>query len=67
MDFCLVETVFSYLIFFSTSGNPLKLVETHFFGKNLFLLEENDFLSIEKCFLLFRAAFLQAETVTETS
>ena len=48
-------------IFFSASGSPLKLVET------LFRLEVSDFLSTEKCFLLFRASFLQVETVTETS
>ena len=48
MDFCLVETVFSYLIFFSTSGNRLKLVETP--KKTLFPLEGSDDLSTEQCF-----------------
>ena len=65
-----METVFSYLIFFflqveivtETSGNPF------LGGKTLFLLAERDFLSSENCSLfLFRASFLQAKTVTETS
>ena len=42
-------------------------METHFWGKDLFLLAEGDFLSSKNCFLLFRASFLQVKTATETS
>ena len=55
------------LFIFSSSGNLLELVENPFLGKTLFPLEGNDFLSTEKCFLLFRASFLQKETVTGAS
>ena len=44
----------------------MKLVETHFSAKKLFLLVKRDFLSIENCFILFHASFLQVETITET-
>ena len=60
-------TVFSYLIFFflqvetftEISGNKL-------FGKD-FVPVERDIQPSGNCFLLFRASFLQVETVTETS
>ena len=45
----------------------MKLVETLFLGKTLFPHERKDFLSTEKCFVLFRASSLQVQTVTETS
>ena len=65
--FCLVETVFSYLIFFFYKRKPsLKLAKIDLFGKD-FVPVDRDFLPSENCFLLFRASFLQVETVTETS
>ena len=38
-----------------------------FLGETLFPLVERDFVSSGNCFLLFRASFLQVETVSETS
>ena len=40
---------------------------TQFLGETLFPLVEKDFVSSGNCFLLFRASFLQVETVSETS
>ena len=63
-----METVFCYLIFSFCKLKPtMKLVETLFLGKTLFPQERKDFLSTEKCFVLFRASSLQVQTVTETS
>ena len=69
-----MESVFSYSIFFSYKWKPsLKLVETNLFGKD-FVPVEMDFVPVERdfrpsgnYFLLFRASFVQVETVTETS
>ena len=63
---CLVETVFSYLIFFLQVEAVTEL-KAHFLGKTLFPLVEKDFLSSGNYFLLFCASFLQVETVSETS
>ena len=40
---------------------------TQFLEETLFPLVEKDFVSSGNCFLLFRASFLQVETVSETS
>ena len=40
---------------------------TQFLGETLFPLVERDFVSSGNCFLLFRASFLQVETISETS
>ena len=42
-----------------------KFVETNLLGRD-FVPVERDFKPSGNCFLLFRASFLQAETVTET-
>ena len=47
--------------YFSSSGNIF------FREERLFLLVERDFLSSRNWFLLFRASFLQVETISETS
>ena len=52
--------------FFCKWKTSLKLVETTLFGKD-FVLVGRDFPPSGNCFLLFRASFLQVETVTETS
>ena len=39
----------------------------HFLRNTLFPLVERDFVSSEKLFFLFRASFLQVETISETS
>ena len=44
----------------------MKLVEKNLIGKD-FLAVERDFPPSGNCFLLFRASFLQVETITETS
>ena len=53
-------------LFFYKWKPSLKLVETNLFGKD-FVPVESDFPRSENCFLLFRASFLQVETVTETN
>ena len=40
---------------------------TFFWGKTLFLPVERDVLSSKNCFILFRASFLQVQTVTATN
>ena len=64
--FGLVETVFCLIFFFYKWKPSLKLVETSSFWKD-FVPVERDFPPSGNCFLLFRASFLQVETVTETS
>ena len=44
----------------------MKLVEINLFAKD-FVLVERDFPQSRNCFLLYRASFLQVETVTKTS
>ena len=63
-----VEMVFSYLIyiFFYKWKPSLKLGETNLLGKD-FVPVERDFSPNGKCLLLFRASFLQVETVIETN
>ena len=62
-----METVFSYLIlFFLQVETFTEISGNKFFGKD-FVLAEMDFPPNGNCFLLFRASFLQVETVTETS
>ena len=46
---------------------PLLKILPIFVGKTLFPLVERDFLFSGKCLLLFRATFLQVETISETS
>ena len=60
-------------LFFYKWKPSLKLVETNLFGKD-FVPVEMDFVPVERdfrhsgnYFLLFRASFVQVETVTETS
>ena len=54
------------LFFFYKWKPSLKLVETNLFGKD-FVPVERDFTPTGNCFILFRASFLQVETVNETS
>ena len=54
------------LFFFYKWKPSVKLVETNLFGKN-FVPVERGFKPSGNCFLLFRASFLQVETVTEAS
>ena len=44
----------------------MKVLETNLLGKN-FVSAERDFPPSGNCFCLFRAFFLQVETVTEAS
>ena len=57
---------FLFNLFFYKWKSSLKLVETNLFGKD-FVPVERDFPPSGNCFPLFRAAFLQVETVTGTS
>ena len=65
-DFLIREIVFSYLIFF-LQVEAVTEINGPFFGKTLFPLVERDFMSSGNCFLLFRASFLQVESISETS
>ena len=65
-DFLIWEIVFSYLIFF-LQVEAVTEINGPFLGKTLFPLVERDFLSSGNCFLLFRASFLQVESISETS
>ena len=65
-DFLIREIVFSYLIFF-LQVEAVTEINGPFLGKTLFPLVERDFLSSGNCFLLFRASFLQVESISETS
>ena len=65
-DFLIREIVFSYLIFF-LQVEAVTEINGPFLGKTLFPLVERDFMSSGNCFLLFRASFLQVESISETS
>ena len=65
-DFLIWEIVFSYLIFF-LQVEAVTEINGPFLGKTLFPLVERDFMSSGNCFLLFRASFLQVESISETS
>ena len=62
-----METVFSYLIFFLQMQAATEINGPFFGGKDFIPARNREFLSGEKCFILFRASFLRAETVSETS
>ena len=57
--------LFNLFVFYKWKPS-LELGETNLFGKD-FVPVERDFPLSGNCFLLFRAFFLQVETVTETS
>ena len=65
-DFLIREIIFSYLIFF-LQVEAVTEINGPFLGKTLFPLVERDFMSSGNCFLLFRASFLQVESISETS
>ena len=65
-DFLIREIVFCYLIFF-LQVEAVTEINGPFLGKTLFPLVERDFMSSGNCFLLFRASFLQVESISETS
>ena len=61
-----METVFSYLIFFFLQVETTEISGNKFIWEDFFPVER-DLPPSGNCFLLFRASFLQVETVTETS
>ena len=65
-DFLIREIVFSYLTFF-LQVEAVTEINGPFLGKTLFPLVERDFMSSGNCFLLFRASFLQVESISEFS
>ena len=65
-DFLIWEIAFSYLIFV-LQVEAVTEINSPFLGKTLFPLVERDFLSSGNCFVLFRASFLQVESISEFS
>ena len=66
--FSLFWKPFSLIWFFPYKCKPpLKLMAHFFCGKDFISARNREFLSGEKCFILFRASFLRGETVSETS